>query len=172
MTAVRILPIDDPGAAAIAVDAIRADQIIAFPTDTVYGVGGSALSATAVRRVSAAKGRPEGKGFPVLLAAADDTGRLVQEWPDSAAALAGRFWPGPLTIVVPARPGLPDETCQDGAVALRVPDLPALRRVIAQAGVPLIGTSANRSGEGAAADALAAAAAVGEHVAVVLDGGP
>jgi L-threonylcarbamoyladenylate synthase len=166
------MPIDDPEAVAVAVAAIRADQIIAYPTDTVYGVGGSALSGAAVQRVAAAKGRPAGKGFPVLLGAADESSRLAREWPEAAAALAERFWPGPLTIVVPGRAGLPDETCLDGTVALRVPDLPALRHLIGAAGVPLIGTSANRSGAASANTALEAAAALGHSVAVVLDGGP
>jgi L-threonylcarbamoyladenylate synthase len=170
MSVPPILPIHDRAAVAAAVGAIRGGRIIAYPTDTVYGVGGDALLGQAARDVRRAKGRDDGKGFPVLLAAARDVWRLAAEWPPAAAALAGRFWPGALTIVVAARPEVPVETCAGTTVALRVPALTALRLVIEASGVPLIGTSANRSGQPPALTAAAAAAALGDSVALVLDG--
>src|SRR6266545_1488931 len=151
-----------------AMAALRAGEIIGFPTDTLYGVGGDALSGDAAARVVAAKGRDEGKGMPVLLADAAQVGRLAAAWPDRAARLAQRYWPGALTIVVPARPEVPAGVQADGTVALRVPGLAALRVVIERAGVPLIGTSANRSGEPAAVTADEAAAALGDSVVLVL----
>jgi L-threonylcarbamoyladenylate synthase len=137
----------------------------------VYGVGGNALDPEAARRTYEAKGRPAGKGFPVLLADAQDARRLAAEWPPAAARLAERFWPGALTIVVGGRAEVPDETRTGQTVALRVPDHPLLRDVIRRAGCPLIGTSANHSGQPPALTAEAALQAVGTHVALVLDGG-
>src|SRR5438093_6931185 len=168
---VPVLPIDSPAAQAAAVAALQRGELIAFPTDTLYGVGGNALDALAARRTYEAKGRPAGKGFPVLLAGASDALRLAAEWPAAAARLAERFWPGALTIVVPGRPEVPEETRTGVTVALRVPGHACLREVIRKAGCPLIGTSANRSGQPAALTADQALQAVGAHVALVLDGG-
>jgi L-threonylcarbamoyladenylate synthase len=107
----------------------------------------------------------------VLLADAQDARRLAAEWPPAAARLTERFWPGALTIVVGGRAEVPDETRTGQTVALRVPDHPLLRDVIRRAGCPLIGTSANHSGQPPALTAEAALQAVGTHVALVLDGG-
>jgi L-threonylcarbamoyladenylate synthase len=166
-----ILPISSPEGVAAAAAALRRGEIIAYPTDTLYGVGGDALSAEAARRTHEAKGRPAGKGFPVLLADAADVARLAAEWPEAAAALARAFWPGAVTIAVRARPEVPDETRAGETVALRVPGYEPLRAVIRAAGCPLIGTSANRSGEPPALTAQEAAQAVGAAVALILDGG-
>ena len=168
---VPIYSIDDAGGVARAVEALRAGEAIAFPTDTLYGVGGDALSAHAVRRVQEAKRRDTNKAMPVLLSAADEVMRLAEEWPDGAARLAERYWPGALTLVVPARADVPDGVRSGGTVAVRVPGHAALRALIAQARCPLIGTSANVSGEPAAVTAEEAARALGEGVALVLDGG-
>jgi L-threonylcarbamoyladenylate synthase len=166
-----VLPIDSPEAAAAAIAALRRGELIAFPTDTLYGVGGNALDARAARRTYEAKGRPTGKGFPVLLTRAAEAERLAVEWPPAAARLAERFWPGAVTIVVAARPEVPEETRTGDTVALRVPGHDRLREVIGLAGCPLIGTSANRSGEPPALTAEEALHAVGRDVALVLDGG-
>ena len=163
--------IDDPAGIARAVEALQAGEVIAFPTDTLYGVGGDALSSDAVRRVQMAKQRDANKAMPVLLAAADDVMRLAAVWPVVAARLATRYWPGALTLVVPAHPHLPEGVRAGGTVALRVPGHAALRGLIARAGCPLIGTSANISGEPAALTANDAARALGDGGALVLDGG-
>ena len=165
-----VLPIDSDEGLAAAVDALRRGEVIAFPTDTLYGVGGNALDATAARRTYEAKGRPPGKGFPVLLAGAGDSLRLAAEWPTTAARLAEQFWPGSLTIVVRGRPEVPEETRTGETVAVRVPGHARLCEIIRQAGCPLIGTSANRSGQPAALTAEDALRAVGGEVALVLDG--
>ena len=167
----RILPLTDPSAIPLAAGLLRRGALIAFPTDTVYGVGGDALSREVAARTYEAKGRPAGKGFPVLLAHTEDARRLAAAWPAPAALLAARFWPGALTLVVPAMSSVPDETRTGETVALRVPGLAALRQLIAAAGCPLIGTSANRSGEPPATSAAAAALALRGAVEVVLDGG-
>lgn len=156
---------------ALAIEALRNDEIIAFPTDTLYGVGGNALSAAVAAAVQRAKGRDEGKGMPVLLADAQDVERLASGWPSVAALLAARYWPGALTVVVPARRDVPEGVRAGDTVALRVPGQPALRELIRRSGAPLIGTSANRSGEAAAVTAAEAALALGSAVRLVLDGG-
>jgi L-threonylcarbamoyladenylate synthase len=166
-----ILPIERREAVQAAAAALRRGEIIAFPTDTLYGVGGDARSPAAVERVYQAKGRQTGSGLPVLVEDVAAAQRLVAAWPPEAARLARAFWPGALTLVLPAAPGLPDLVRQGSTVAVRVPGLAALRGVIAEAGVPLIGTSANRSGQPAALTAAAAADVLGSHVALVLDGG-
>ena len=168
---VPVYSIDDPVGIARAVDALRDGEIIAFPTDTLYGVGGDALSAGAVRRVQEAKRRDTSKAMPVLLSGLEEVPRLAAAWPAAAARLAGRFWPGALTIVVPALDEVPEGVRSNGTVALRVPGLDSLREVIRLAGRPLIGTSANVSGEPAALTAAEAMAALGGEVALVLDGG-
>ena len=168
---VPVYSIDDRSAIALAVEALRGGSIIAFPTDTLYGVGGDALSPDAVERVRAAKRRDAGKAMPVLLSDVREVDRLASAWPEAAGRLAARYWPGALTLVVPARDGVPDGVRSDGRVALRVPGHPGLRDLILQAGCPLIGTSANLSGEPAALTAAEAAGALGDAVALVLDGG-
>ncbi|MGI8423508.1 MAG: L-threonylcarbamoyladenylate synthase [Chloroflexota bacterium] len=168
---VPIYSIDDSDGVERALAAIRAGQIIAFPTDTLYGVGGNALSAAVMQRVRDAKRRDAVKAVPMLLSSVDEVARLAASWPAGAARLAARYWPGPLTIVVPALARVPDGAQSEGAVALRVPGLASLRDLIRRAGCPLIGTSANVSGEPAAVTASEAAAAVGGSVSLVLDGG-
>lgn len=170
-SAVPVVSIDSPAGAALAIAALRRGQLIAYPTDTLYGIGGDALSAGVAALVIAAKGREADKGFPVLLPDQSWVRRLARAWPPAAATLAHAFWPGSLTMVLPARPDVPETTRRGGTVALRVPGLASLRALIASAGVPLIGTSANRSGQLPATTAAGAAAAVGRAVALVLDGG-
>jgi L-threonylcarbamoyladenylate synthase len=166
-----ILPLASDLGVSRAIEALRAGEIIAYPTDTLYGVGGDARSPVAAERVFVAKRRDQAKGVPILLAAESEVDALAAEWPPAARALAAAFWPGALTIAVPARPGLPGLVTLAGTVALRVPGLPALRSVIHGSGVPLIGTSANQSGAPAALTAEEAAEALGDSVALVLDGG-
>jgi L-threonylcarbamoyladenylate synthase len=167
----EIIPIDDPAAPAVAARAIAAGGVIAFPTDTVYGVGVDLRQPTAVARLYALKGRPQEKALPVLLA---DTGEWTQVACDASEAalrLMRAFWPGALTIVLPRRPDVPDALAPLAATsALRVPAHEPLRRVLARTG-PLATSSANRSGEPPASDAAAVRAALGAGLALLLDGG-
>ncbi|HXI18734.1 MAG TPA: L-threonylcarbamoyladenylate synthase, partial [Chloroflexota bacterium] len=111
------------------------------------------------------------KGLPVLLGDEAGASELAAVWPSAAAALAASFWPGALTIVVQARAEVPSQVRLGDTVALRVPGLPALLTIIQKSGRPLIGTSANRSGEPPALTAQDALAALGDSVRLVLDGG-
>src|ERR671938_1254507 len=167
----EIIPIDDPAAPAAAARAIAAGGVIAFPTDTVYGVGVDLWQPTAVARLYALKGRPQEKALPVLLADAAEWTRVACDAPEAALRLMRAFWPGALTIVLPRRPDVPDALAPLAATsALRVPAHEPLRRVLARTG-PLATSSANRSGEPPASDAATVRAALGAGLALLLDGG-
>ena len=163
---------DDPAALAALTAAVRAGDLVVVPTETVYGIA-CALADAAVQRLLAAKGRPASKGITLLIDDLSDAAELVDA-PPAAVASAARFWPGPLTLVLPVRRGvrLPEAVTGGGqAVGLRVPDQPLVRALARELG-PLPLTSANRSGEPDARSADQAEAALGEAVAVVVDGGP
>ena len=168
---VRVLAADDPHAAAEAAEVLRAGGLVVLPTDTVYGVA-AALDERAIERIFAAKQRPAERAVPVLLSSADAAPLVTRDFPEAARKLAAAFWPGPLTIAVPRRDDLPRNLTQQSTVAVRVPDHAAARAVIAAAGGALAVTSANRSDEPPACTVEDAIAALGEHVALYLDGGP
>jgi len=170
-TPARLVRVDDPSALELAVEAIRADRLVAVPTETVYGLA-CALTDAAVDRLVEAKGRDVGKGITLLVDDLADAARLVVESP-AAQRLAASFWPGPLTMVVPLQPGVVLPYAVTGgthAVGLRVPDQPFTRR-LARALGPLPLTSANRSGEPDSRDAAEVQASVGGEVEVIIDGG-
>ena len=146
-----------------AVEVLRAGGVVAFPTETVYGLCADASNREAVRRLYDVKGRDAGKASAFLLADRDAAETHAAPLPWIARRLADRFWPGPLTLVVPGR----DEEW----VGLRLPASGLPRALAAAAGVPLLQTSANRSGEAPALNAAAVEAALGDGVDLVLDGG-
>jgi L-threonylcarbamoyladenylate synthase len=154
-------------------DLLRAGELVAFPTDTVYGVGALVWDAGAVAKLYEVKLRPAGKAIPVLLADAADLALVTGDVPPAALRLAERFWPGPLTIVVPRAAALPDEVTAGGAsVAVRVPDHDLARALIRAAGAPLAATSANLSGRPSPITAEEVVAQLGGRIPFVLDGGP
>src|SRR4029079_14656619 len=104
----------DPAIVARAAGLLRAGRLVAFPTETVYGLGASALDPAAVRAVFAAKGRPASNPLIVHVADPAQVAEVAAEWPETAARLAAKFWHGPLTTVVPKKPGLPDEVTAGG----------------------------------------------------------
>lgn len=155
-----------------AVARLRDGELVAFPTDTVYGVGAIVWDAAAVARLYTAKLRALDKAIPVLLAAAADLALIARAAPPAALRLAERFWPGPLTLVVPALPSIPAEVTAGGdTVAVRVPDHPLARALIRAAGAPLATTSANLSGQPSPVTAAEVTAQLGDRIAVILDGG-
>ena len=160
----------DPALAA-AVTALGQGRIVGVPTDTVYGIAADPFDERAMASLFAAKDRPEGMPIPILAADADDAAR-VGVLDESARTAAAVHWPGALTLVVPRVPGLPVWIGhpESGSVGIRVPDHPLTLALLAAAG-PLAVTSANRSGYPPAADDLAARAALGDAVAVYLEGG-
>lgn len=171
----RVLPLDTPQAIATAAReaarVLRAGGLVVLPTDTVYGVA-SAIDTAAIDRIFAAKQRPPERAVPVLLADAGAASLVTSDFPLAAQRLAARFWPGPLTIAVPRRDDLPLNLTQLPTVGVRVPDHAAGRAVLAAAGGALAVTSANRSDAPPACTVEDAIAALGEQVALYLDGGP
>jgi L-threonylcarbamoyladenylate synthase len=134
----------DPAALERAAACLRAGGLVAFPTETVYGLGVHALDRAAVRRLFEAKQRPSHDPLIVHIASAADLPPLVTEVPRSAALAAARFWPGPLTIVLRRSAAIPDEvTAGLDTVAIRVPSHPVAHALIARAGVPVAAPSAN-----------------------------
>lgn len=172
----RILSAGDPAAVAQAARAIRSGEPVAFPTETVYGLGANALDPIAVARVFEAKGRPRFDPLIVHLGATPEMTRYAH--PEDLAdprvrRLASRFWPGPLTLVLRKLPVIPEiATAGLDTVGLRVPDHPVALRLIAQAGVPIAAPSANRFGSLSPTRAEHVRRQLGDRVALILDGGP
>jgi L-threonylcarbamoyladenylate synthase len=176
VTLPRVLPGDDPAAVAEAAAVLRAGGLVAFPTETVYGLGADALDAAAVARIFAAKERPSFDPLIVHLAAAAELAAHAHP-ADAAdprvARLAARFWPGPLTLVVRKRHHIPGiVTAGLPTVGLRVPDHPVALALIRAAGVPIAAPSANRFGRVSPTRAGHVVRGLGSRVGLVLDGGP
>ncbi len=167
-----IVAMADPTARSHAMAALQAGLVIAFPTDTIYGIGGVASNPHAIVRLYKAKQRPHTMAIPVLLADPADLVRVARHIPPTAAALAQRYWPGGLTLVVPAAAHLPPELLADGeSVAVRVPDHAWLRGLIRELGEPLAATSANRHSTATPRTAALVAEQLGPALALVVDGG-
>ena len=155
-----------------AVALLQRGALVAFPTDTVYGVGAVVWDAVAVGSLYTAKLRALDKAIPVLLADPADVTLVARDLPPAALRLAARFWPGPLTLIVPKGDRVPGEVTAGGdTVAVRVPDHPLARELIRAAGAPLATTSANLSGQPSPVTAADVAAQLGGRVAMILDGG-
>ena len=167
----RILSASDPTAIARAAKILRDGGLIAYPTDTVYGLGANVYSPQALRGVLAAKRRPEEKHVPVLIADQSQLDGLVTQVPPEAEALIAAFWPGALTIVLPKQPHL-SPLLGDTTLGVRRPDHQALNALLAVAGCPMTGTSANRSGKPSATTAQDVWEQLGDAVDLILDGGP
>ncbi|MGY2130485.1 L-threonylcarbamoyladenylate synthase [Blastococcus sp. SYSU DS0617] len=166
----------DPDVRAAGLDAAAAaigrGELVLLPTDTVYGVAADAFSPDAVTALLTAKNRGRAMPVPVLIGEASTLAGLVLQTPPAATALAQAFWPGGLTLVVEHAPSLAwDLGDAEGTVAVRLPDDELTRDLLRRTG-PLAVSSANRSGRPAATSAQEAAAQLGEHAAVILDGGP
>ena len=149
---------------------IRAGRLVAFPTETVYGLGANALDPEAVERIFAAKGRPHTSPLIVHAASLDMARGLAARWPEAATILAERYWPGPLTLVLPKIPAIPDiVTAGLPTVGIRVPAHPVALALIRAAGVPIAAPSANRFTE---LSATTAADVPSELADYVLEGAP
>ena len=166
-----VIPASHPQALAAAVHVIQEGGLVCFPTDTVYGIGAAAADDAAVRRLYAVKGRPLDKPLPLLLAEAGDAARVAEVTP-LVRALAHRFWPGALTIVMRKSPSYRSLALAGGdTVAVRVPDYEFVRRMVRDLGWPVTGTSANRAGARAAVSSAEVAFQLGEMVDLIVDGG-
>ena len=162
----------DPVKLRPAIAALAAGEVIAFPTDTLYGLAVDPRRSDAARRLFAVKRRPAGLAVPLIAADADQIEVVTRRLTPLARRLADRWWPGPLSMVLDASPALdPLLLGEARTVALRVPAHPLARRLAEDFNHPITASSANRSGEPPAADAASVAAALGREVALLLDGG-
>ena len=170
MTDTHLIPAAQPDAIEQALRILRAGGLAAFPTDTVYGVGALAFDGPAVESIYAAKDRPVEKAIPILIADADDLDKVAVDVPPMARILAARFWPGPLTLVVPKQPTLPEAISATTTVAVRIPDHPVARALLRAAG-PMAVTSANLSGQPSPVEAEEVLRQLNGRIPLVLDGG-
>ena len=165
-----ILSAESPDAINQALIVLQQGGLVAFPTDTVYGLGALVFDDAAVRSIYAAKDRPIEKAIPVLLADSDDMEKVGINVPDVAYQIAVRFFPGPITCLIPKRPDLPESVSASSTVGVRVPDHPVARALLRAAG-PMAVTSANISGEPSPATADEVLAQLDGRIPLILDGG-
>jgi len=155
----------------VASEIVRDGGLVVYPTDTVYGLGCDPLNVKAVQRVFRVKGDRE-KPLPILTSSVADLEKIA-DLSDRARRIAAKFWPGPLTMIVPKKPALPSVvTCGLGSVGVRVPKHDVAVQLMRLSDGLLVGTSANRMGEKPPRTAFEAAEQLGEEVDVILDGGP
>ncbi len=153
-----------------AIEALAQGELVAFPTDTVYGLGADAFNDQAVRKLYLAKGRSQEKAIPVLVANLEQFVDVIDRTTLLAMRLVEKFWPGPLTIVLRQASDLADAISAHGTVGVRIPDHPIAQELIRAAG-PLAVTSANRSGDPEACTAEEIETNMGEQVDLIVDGG-
>jgi L-threonylcarbamoyladenylate synthase len=161
---------DSPDAISRALGILNHGGLVAFPTDTVYGVGALAFDGTAVESIYAAKDRPIEKAIPILIADESDMEKVGMTIPDIAHKLASRFWPGPLTVLVPKKPSLPESVSATETVGVRIPDHAVALALLRAAG-PMAVTSANISGQTSPSTAEEVFAQLGGRIPLIIDGG-
>jgi L-threonylcarbamoyladenylate synthase len=166
----EIIPANDARAIPRALEILRTGGLVAFPTDTVYGLGSLAFNQTAIESIYLAKDRPLEKAIPILIADADDLDRVADAVPARARRLAARFWPGPLTLILPKRADLPAAVSATATVGVRVPDHEVARALLRAAG-PMAVSSANRSGQASPRTVREVIRQLNGRIPLVLDGG-
>ena len=169
----QFLLAQEPRAIERAAEFLRAGGLVGLPTETVYGLAANALDGAAVAKIFAAKGRPMDNPLIVHICRFEQIYGLVREVPEAAKQLAKRFWPGPMTIILPKSAIIPDEVSAGmDTVAVRFPSHPVARAVIEAAGVPLAAPSANLSGHPSPTTAAHVMNDMDGRIEAVLDGGP
>ncbi|TXT52250.1 MAG: Sua5/YciO/YrdC/YwlC family protein [Limisphaerales bacterium] len=159
-------------AAGRAAELLRAGEVVALPTETVYGLAANALDRQAVAKIYELKGRPAHNPIIVHVDGLDMARRCVREWPAAAERLAGAFWPGPLTIVLPRAAGIPDLVTAGGdTVGVRWPQHPLMREVIRACGFPLAAPSANLSNQLSPTNVEHVRKQLGDRLRLIVDGG-
>ncbi|MCK4726976.1 MAG: threonylcarbamoyl-AMP synthase [Anaerolineales bacterium] len=165
-----ILPAEHPSAISQALKTLRAGDLVAFPTDTVYGLGALICIPESIARLYTTKGRSKQKAIPVLIGDVDDLSQIAIRVPPNARLLAKRFWPGPLTLVVPRHPSLPDILSPTATIGVRMPDHPIALGLLRRSG-PLAVSSANISGQPSTATAEEVFEQLGGRISLIIDGG-
>ncbi len=162
-----------PDVAAVkqAAEVLRAGGCIALPTDTLYGLAVNPFDVAAVEKLFAVKGRESGRAVALIGADTDQILERMGPLPPTARALAARFWPGPLTLILPAPRELPTAVSNNGTVGVRVPDHAVARAVCRAAGFPLTATSANLSGDAATSSPDVVARTLGDRIDLLVDAG-
>ncbi len=169
----KIFPAADPATPALAARIIRSGGLVAIPTETVYGLGADGLNPDAVAKIFIAKGRPQDNPLILHVTGPEQIDTLCHDVPASAYLLAEKFWPGPLTMVLPARDIIPRETTAGLAtVALRCPDNAVTREIIRLSGTPIAAPSANLSGKPSTTTAAHVYADHAGRIEAIVDGGP
>jgi len=173
----RLLQVDprDPPLAVLkeAAGVLLKGGLVAFPTETFYGLGANALDAAAVKRIFEVKGRPESKPLVVLVDSVRMAESLVKEIPAAALALMARYWPGPLTLIFRSASCLPEElTAATGTIGIRISGHPVAFELVRAAGVPITAPSANPSGEEPPVTAADVDRTLRDRIDLILDGGP
>ncbi len=169
----RVMSETDPSCALLAAQLIKDGQLVALPTETVYGLGANGLDTQAVSMIFVAKGRPQDNPLILHIAEPAQMEDFCHSIPNSAYALAEAFWPGPLTIVLPAKDCVPKCTTAGlSTVAIRCPDHPVTREVIRLAGVPIAAPSANLSGKPSTTTAQHVLDDHNGKIPLIVDGGP
>jgi L-threonylcarbamoyladenylate synthase len=165
-----ILHSNDPHALQHALQTLQDGGLVAFPTDTVYGLGALIQTPQSILALYTVKGRDAAKAIPLLLGSPGELDQVALAVSRMARRLAERFWPGPLTLVVPKHSSLPLELSSQATVGVRMPDHPVALALLRVTG-PLAVTSANRSGGASTVTAQEVATALGGQIGLVLDGG-
>jgi len=162
----------DPAAIRYAADLIRRGELVAIPTDTFYGIAADPFNLAAVEQIYRVKGRPETRALPILVNSISMAVSLSRDVPYTFHKLASKFWPGPLTLLVEASPGVPLKiTAHTGNVALRWPKSPFVTALIDLVRGPITGTSGNISGQPACATAVELLEQMGDRIPLIIDGG-
>ncbi len=166
----EILKANRPSAIDHAVDVLKHGGLVAFPTDTVYGLAALPFKSEYVEGLFSAKGRNNSRAIAILIGDYEDLNSVVDQFDETSTRLAHRFWPGPLTLVVPKLAGLPEVLSQDGTIGVRMPDHPIALALLHQIG-PLAVSSANISGQDNANTAEEVYGQLNGRVHLILDGG-
>jgi|WetSurMetagenome_2_1015567.scaffolds.fasta_scaffold62779_2 L-threonylcarbamoyladenylate synthase len=167
----KILPADSPKTLISAAERILKGGIIAYPTETVYGLGARYDDDRTLRRLYRLKKRPADKTMPLIIGGIPDLDLLVGSIPDSAKKIIEIFWPGPLTIVFRAKKNLSSFVTRDSGIAVRMPGESFALRLVRAVGMPITSTSANISGMPPAGNAATAAEYFGSEIDMIVDGG-
>lgn len=166
----QILPINQSQALSLAADTIRSGGVIAFPTDTVYGIGASAIDKDAIEKLYLVKGRSQDKAIPILLADIEELTQITPTPGGIVQIIMDKFWPGALTLILPLLAGLPSNLSPTQTIGIRIPDFDLTRELLRHTG-PLAATSANLSGQESARNAEQVKENLKGEIDLILDGG-